>query len=286
MISCLLFMHPLISKRNSSRCQQTWKFPPVEKTFSKYTGLWPTKNELQWISLISFDDTWSTFAFRLKTETDKRKESKPRGRPIFQYIDPKKKVVRLPEDFKKALSKNKKQNEFYLLHLLALHVMNLTNDIYQRIVAAKVYIDDNYREQIDLREISEQAFLSPFHFHRLFTKVYNNGSFSVLFKKKIGFAPQYYRNIAWLKKQKTRYHPKAFIPHCFIDSFKLENVWCLRFVVQTLQHFNISNFQHFNHSSFHPSQQSKIQEDFFLPCIYLYQNIQSWSLNSPTPHFS
>ena len=69
-------------------------------------------DELQWISLISFDDTWSTFAFRLKTEQDKKKESKPKERPIFQYIDAAKKIIRLPEDFEKALKKSKKANEF------------------------------------------------------------------------------------------------------------------------------------------------------------------------------
>ena len=69
-------------------------------------------DELQWISLISFDDTWSTFAFRLKTEKDKKKESKPKERPIFDYIDAGKKIVRLPKDFEKALQKSKKANQF------------------------------------------------------------------------------------------------------------------------------------------------------------------------------
>ena len=69
-------------------------------------------DELQWISLISFDDTWSTFAFRLKSEKDKQKESKPKERPIFNYIDAGKKIVRLPEDFEKALKKSKKANQF------------------------------------------------------------------------------------------------------------------------------------------------------------------------------
>lgn len=136
--------------------------------------------------------------------------------------------------------------------------MNLTTDIYQRIVAAKVYIDDNYQEPIDLELISQQAFLSRFHFHRLFRQVYkktphhyltgkrmdkakdllaNNkpvtevcnevgfesiGSFSVLFKKEIGFAPTYYRNMAWLKKQEQKAQPKKAIPHCFIESYKLD----------------------------------------------------------------
>jgi AraC-like DNA-binding protein len=136
--------------------------------------------------------------------------------------------------------------------------MNLTNDTYQRIVTAKIYIDENFHESLDLEEISQQAFFSRFHFHRLFTKIYRRtphqyltrkrierakdmlaenkavtdvcnevgfesvGSFSVLFKKAIGFAPQYYRNMAWLKKQKQKEQPKSAIPHCFIEQYKLD----------------------------------------------------------------
>lgn len=135
--------------------------------------------------------------------------------------------------------------------------MNLTSDIYQRIATAKIYIDENFHEPIDLDEISQQAFFSRFHFHRLFTKIYRRtphqyltrkrierakdmlaenkpvtdvcnevgfesiGSFSVLFKKEIGFAPQYYRNMAWLKKQKQKEQPKSAIPHCFIEQYNL-----------------------------------------------------------------
>ena len=136
--------------------------------------------------------------------------------------------------------------------------MNLTNDIYQRIVTAKIFIDENYDESIGLEEISKQAFLSRFHFHRLFTKIYRStphryltqrriekakellaenkpindvcnevgfeslGSFSALFKKEIGFAPTHYRNMAWLKKQEQKKQPKKFIPHCFIESYQLD----------------------------------------------------------------
>src|SRR5262245_52643702 len=104
--------------------------------------------------------------------------------------------------------------------------MRITTDIYQRIIAAKLYIDENYHEPIGLDDISKNACLSRFHFHRLFTKIYkvtphqyltqkridkakdllgkeelsvtevcNNvgfesiGSFSTLFKKEIGFPP-------------------------------------------------------------------------------------------------
>lgn len=137
--------------------------------------------------------------------------------------------------------------------------MNLTPEIYQRIVAAKIYIDENYHESIDLEQISQQAFLSRFHFHRLFTHIYKKtphqyvtqtrleaakvllakegisitdvcnrigfeslGSFSTLFRKQSGHSPQYYRNIAWLKKKLAVEQPRRFVPHCFIEQFKFD----------------------------------------------------------------
>ena len=48
------------------------------------------------------------------------------------------------------------------------------------------------------------------------------GSFSTLFKKEIGFAPTYFRNLAWLKKQEALVQPRKFIPHCFIENYKLD----------------------------------------------------------------
>ncbi len=137
--------------------------------------------------------------------------------------------------------------------------MKLTADIYQRIVNAKVFIDENCHESIDLDSIAKQAFLSRFHFHRLFTTVYKKtphqyltqkridlaksllekegisisevcnsvgfeslGSFSTLFKKQNGSAPQYYRNVAYLKKKLLKEEPKKFIPHCFIETYSLD----------------------------------------------------------------
>jgi len=70
-------------------------------------------DELSWISLISFDDTWSTFGSRLKTEADKKREQAPRERPIFDYVDPKTKSVKLPDDLATAFKKNKKQEDFF-----------------------------------------------------------------------------------------------------------------------------------------------------------------------------
>ena len=49
---------------------------------------------LQWLNLISFNDTWSAFAMRLKTEKDRKKETAPKERAIFQYIDAVKKIGR------------------------------------------------------------------------------------------------------------------------------------------------------------------------------------------------
>jgi AraC-like DNA-binding protein len=137
--------------------------------------------------------------------------------------------------------------------------MSFTRDIYQRVVSAKIFMDDNLEEAIDLAQISKQAYLSRFHFHRIFTRVYRKtphqyltekrltrakallakegitisevcssvgfeslGSFSTLFKKRNGYAPQYYRNLAYLKKKLVREQPKKFIPHCFIETYKLD----------------------------------------------------------------
>jgi hypothetical protein len=69
--------------------------------------------DLQWINLVSFNDTWSTFAVRARSETDRKKAAEPKQRAIFDYIDPAKKTIRLPEDLEKLLSKNKKAAVFF-----------------------------------------------------------------------------------------------------------------------------------------------------------------------------
>jgi hypothetical protein len=65
-------------------------------------------DKLTWISLISFNDTWSVFGFRAKTEADKKKEAQPKVREIFNWVDPVAKTVRLPDELIAALKKNKK----------------------------------------------------------------------------------------------------------------------------------------------------------------------------------
>jgi hypothetical protein len=71
------------------------------------------KQDLQWVNLISFDDTWSAFGMRKKTEKYKKKESKPKERPIFEYADSKTKTIRMPDDLTAAFKKNKKLEEYF-----------------------------------------------------------------------------------------------------------------------------------------------------------------------------
>lgn len=136
--------------------------------------------------------------------------------------------------------------------------MQLTTTLYQRIATAKVFIDDNYQEPIDLSQVARQACLSRFHFHRLFSRIYKKtphqyitqtrmeaakillakegisitevcnqigfespGSFSSLFSKQGHGSPQYYRNIAWLKKKLLQEQPRRFVPHCFVEQYKV-----------------------------------------------------------------
>lgn len=71
-------------------------------------------DKLTWISLISFDDTWSVFGFRVKTDADKKKDAKQAPeREIFKWVNPQTKEVKLPDDLAAALKKNKKQTEFF-----------------------------------------------------------------------------------------------------------------------------------------------------------------------------
>jgi len=71
-------------------------------------------DKLTWISLISFDDTWSVFGFRAKTESDKKKDAKPKPeREIFKWVNAQTKEVRLPDELAAALKKNKKEAIYF-----------------------------------------------------------------------------------------------------------------------------------------------------------------------------
>ncbi|MCD2259510.1 helix-turn-helix transcriptional regulator [Psychroserpens luteolus] len=45
--------------------------------------------------------------------------------------------------------------------------------VYKQIIEAKLFIDDNFHEKINLELIANQACFSKFHFHRLFKECYN-----------------------------------------------------------------------------------------------------------------
>lgn len=67
----------------------------------------------QWVSLVSFNETWSAFAMRLKTGADEKKKEAPKERPVAPYIDAVKKIVYLPEDFSGALKKAPQEKSFF-----------------------------------------------------------------------------------------------------------------------------------------------------------------------------
>jgi hypothetical protein len=87
---------------------------------------------LQWLSLVSFNEKWSAFAVRLKTEADEKKPSTPVERPVLQYVDAKTKTVYLPDDFAEALERAPQQKEFF-------HSLSFTNkkEYLEWIVTAK-----------------------------------------------------------------------------------------------------------------------------------------------------
>ena len=71
------------------------------------------KHDMQWISLISFDETWSAFGMRQKSEQDKKREAQPKERPVFNYVDPTTKTVRLPDDVAVILKNKKALSEYF-----------------------------------------------------------------------------------------------------------------------------------------------------------------------------
>jgi len=100
-------------------------------------------DKLAWISLISFDDTWSVFGFRAKTEADKKKEAKPKEeREIFKWVNPQTKEVNLPDDLASALKKNKKASDYF-------NTLSFTNkkEFIEWIVTAKR--EETRKERVD-----------------------------------------------------------------------------------------------------------------------------------------
>lgn len=125
--------------------------------------------------------------------------------------------------------------------------------LYRRIVQAKLFIDNNYTDDIDLDNISEEACFSKFHFIRLFKQIYGttphqyltslrldkakqlltNGlkvaevcasvgfesltSFTGLFKNAVRETPGAFLSNQVAKKIEMTTNPLKFIPGCFAN---------------------------------------------------------------------
>jgi AraC-like DNA-binding protein len=123
--------------------------------------------------------------------------------------------------------------------------------LYKRIVQAKLFIDTNYAGNIELGDISDEAYFSKFHFTRLFKNIYGKAphqyltvvriekamqlfredktvqevcfsvgfesltSFSGLFKRIVGVSPSTYLKQQREIKIQISETPLAFIPSCF-----------------------------------------------------------------------
>ncbi|ETZ21361.1 AraC family transcriptional regulator [Pedobacter sp. V48] len=123
--------------------------------------------------------------------------------------------------------------------------------LYRRIVQAKLFIDNNYADKIDLNNISNEAYFSKFHFIRLFKSAYGKtphqylkyvriekakellksdipvseacflvgfdslSSFSGLFSKVVGKSPSAFLKHYQEIQKKISLTPLAFVPGCY-----------------------------------------------------------------------
>ncbi len=126
--------------------------------------------------------------------------------------------------------------------------------LYRRIVLAKLYMDQYFAEPINLDLIAGKAFISKFHFIRIFKQLYGRtphqyltdirvkhaarllaenksvanvcydvgfesiSSFTGLFKRLIGSTPSSYQQQQFSRKEAVRNQPLFFIPNCFASA--------------------------------------------------------------------
>lgn len=125
--------------------------------------------------------------------------------------------------------------------------------LYKRIVQAKLFIDAQYSEAIDLDNIADEAFFSKFHFIRLFKNIYRKtphqyltgvrienakillqqnlsvtetcfavgfdslSYFTGLFKRYTELPPSEYQKQFNKRKEQIKKVPLRFIPNCFAE---------------------------------------------------------------------
>lgn len=123
--------------------------------------------------------------------------------------------------------------------------------LYKRIVQAKLFIDANFSEDIDLNNISDEACFSKFHFIRLFKSIYGKtphqylrsvrvehaktllqkghsisetcfavgfdsvSSFAGLFRQYTSLSPSVYQQQQLQRQAKMKAVPLQFVPACF-----------------------------------------------------------------------
>jgi len=133
---------------------------------------------------------------------------------------------------------------------------SLHADTYRRLMRAREFIDECYRQPLDLQQISGEACLSRYHFLRLFRRAFNKtphqyltqrriekakellsssgltvtdvcfevgfeslGSFSSLFHKHVGHPPITFRAIVF----ERRLERQRKVPACFLMMHRVEN---------------------------------------------------------------
>lgn len=126
--------------------------------------------------------------------------------------------------------------------------------MYKRIVDAKLYIDANYANKIELNNISDEACFSKYHFLRLFKEAYGKSphkyltevrihhakellrvgesvsdtcysvgfeslpSFTKLFKKSVGIPPSEFSTKSQNMAEEQQATPLKFVPNCFAEN--------------------------------------------------------------------
>jgi AraC family transcriptional regulator len=61
-------------------------------------------------------------------------------------------------------------------------------EIYKRMIKAKDYLDDNYMKDIKVEDAAKEACMSPFHFLRLFKKIYEETPYQYITRNRINKA--------------------------------------------------------------------------------------------------
>ena len=125
--------------------------------------------------------------------------------------------------------------------------------LYRRIVQSKLFMDNNFADNINLDNIADEALFSKFHFIRLFKQTYNKtphqyltavriekakqlllikksisevcfsvgfdsiSSFTGLFKKTVGLTPSAYQIQQHAIKEDIDQSPLKYIPNCFAE---------------------------------------------------------------------